>query len=320
MYDRNFSPIIQNNKYINNNKLIFNHFYNYNNNPQYFQPHFHPNISFKYMSNLVIQYPVQIFVKQTKKIKIVKHKLVTYFPQKVQIEIRPCFIYQENQNFQMPYPRYQFPMFQMYSNRYIDQPQFQNQLYTNQYMNNRNNYNEYMNQRKIIRNKVKRKRPVFKIPPCKKAVIKRGKSLSFIFKYYDENYILEDDNEEEKVIRDKITESEKKERKENICRTENNYFSDNEGKRFKKRLDFTPENNKINIHINNMKSERKGKEFEVGMKLMKEIDININVNNNKNIDQNFSENINPNNNKKNEININENINVNINVNNSNENN
>ena len=188
MYDRNFSPIIQNNKYINNNKLIFNNFYNYNNNPQYFHPHFHPNISYKYMSNLVIQYPVQIFVKQSKKIKIVKHKLVTYFPQKVQIEIRPCFVYQENQNFQMSYPRYKFPMFQMYSNRYIGQPQFQNQLYTNQYMNNRNNFNEYMNnQRKIIRNKIKRKRPVFKIPPCKKALISRGKSLSFIFKYYDEN-------------------------------------------------------------------------------------------------------------------------------------
>ena len=44
--------------------------------------------------------------------------------------------------------------------------------------------------------KPKKKRPVFKIPPSKKRAISQGKSLIFIHKYYDENFILEEDNED----------------------------------------------------------------------------------------------------------------------------
>ena len=42
----------------------------------------------------------------------------------------------------------------------------------------------------------KMRRPVYKIPPSKKRSISQGKSLAFIHKYYDENFILEEDNED----------------------------------------------------------------------------------------------------------------------------
>ena len=47
----------------------------------------------------------------------------------------------------------------------------------------------------IIRKK-EHNRPVYKIPSSKKRSISQGKSLVFIHKYYDENFILEEDNEE----------------------------------------------------------------------------------------------------------------------------
>ena len=43
--------------------------------------------------------------------------------------------------------------------------------------------------------KIERLRPVYQIPPSKKRSISQGKPLNFIHKYYDENYILEDDEE-----------------------------------------------------------------------------------------------------------------------------
>jgi hypothetical protein len=42
----------------------------------------------------------------------------------------------------------------------------------------------------------KKRRPVYKIPPSKKRAISQGRSLIFIHKYYDENFILEEDNED----------------------------------------------------------------------------------------------------------------------------
>jgi len=49
-----------------------------------------------------------------------------------------------------------------------------------------------------------KRRPVYKIPPSKKRSISQGRSLAFIHKYYDENFILEEDNE------DNVSDSEKK--------------------------------------------------------------------------------------------------------------
>ena len=44
--------------------------------------------------------------------------------------------------------------------------------------------------------KEKKRRPVYKIPSSKKRSISQGKSFAFIHKYYDENFILEEDNED----------------------------------------------------------------------------------------------------------------------------
>ena len=44
--------------------------------------------------------------------------------------------------------------------------------------------------------KPKKRRPVYKIPPSKKRAVSQGRSLIFIHKYYDENFILEEDNED----------------------------------------------------------------------------------------------------------------------------
>ena len=55
--------------------------------------------------------------------------------------------------------------------------------------------------------KVKKRRPVYKIPPSKKRAVSHGKSLNFIHKYYDENFILEEDNE------DNVSDDENKKKK-----------------------------------------------------------------------------------------------------------
>ena len=47
----------------------------------------------------------------------------------------------------------------------------------------------------VIPDKKKYKRPVYKIPPSRKRSISEGKSLAFIHKYYDENFILEEESE-----------------------------------------------------------------------------------------------------------------------------
>ena len=43
---------------------------------------------------------------------------------------------------------------------------------------------------------IERKRPVYAVPPSKKRSVSQGKPFILIHKYYDENYILEDDEEE----------------------------------------------------------------------------------------------------------------------------
>ena len=42
----------------------------------------------------------------------------------------------------------------------------------------------------------KNKRPLYKIPPSKKDYASQGNALTFIFKYYDENFIMEEENED----------------------------------------------------------------------------------------------------------------------------
>ena len=62
-----------------------------------------------------------------------------------------------------------------------------------------NNKGNHKNEKQTNKNNIKlkkRRRPVYKIPPSKKRSISEGKSLGFIHKYYDENFILEEENEE----------------------------------------------------------------------------------------------------------------------------
>ena len=49
----------------------------------------------------------------------------------------------------------------------------------------------------VIQHNIQRKRPVYTLPPSKKRSISQGKPFNLIHKYYDENFILEDDEEEE---------------------------------------------------------------------------------------------------------------------------
>ena len=50
--------------------------------------------------------------------------------------------------------------------------------------------------RPALQYKVERFRPVYAVPPSKKRSFSQGKPFNLINKYYDENYILEDDEEE----------------------------------------------------------------------------------------------------------------------------
>ena len=51
--------------------------------------------------------------------------------------------------------------------------------------------------KQAIQYQVERNRPVYAVPPSKKRSVSQGKPFTLINKYYDENYILEDDKEED---------------------------------------------------------------------------------------------------------------------------
>ena len=56
---------------------------------------------------------------------------------------------------------------------------------------------EIVEQKPVIQHKIERKRPVYTLPPAKKRLVSKEKLFDLITKYYDENFILEDDKEEE---------------------------------------------------------------------------------------------------------------------------
>ena len=149
----------------------------------------------------------------------------------------------------------------IFPNNFSHRNQFLNQLNSNNYYNNNNN--EFMNRARIVHNKIKRKRPV----SCKKASISQGKSLNFIHKYYDENFILEEDDEEEIINRDNLNTEGKRFHKS--TKKDYNYYSGNEENNVKK--------DKININIINMKinnEENKEKEYKIELKKGNNKDIN----------------------------------------------
>ena len=52
-------------------------------------------------------------------------------------------------------------------------------------------------QKPTLQYQVERNRPVYAVPPSKKRSVSQGKPFTLINKYYDNNYILEDDKEED---------------------------------------------------------------------------------------------------------------------------
>ena len=72
-------------------------------------------------------------------------------------------------------------------------------------INSRRDKKNKKNIPKPIKEPKKSRRPVYKIPPSKKRSISQGKSLQFIHKYYDENFILEEENENDDNISDEET-------------------------------------------------------------------------------------------------------------------
>ena len=231
-----------------NNKKNENNYYSRNenilkpmSNPSYFHPNFHPNIPFQYISILKIQYPIQMMVKRSPKIQLVKNKIIKYFPPKVQIEMRPCLIF--------------IPLFKKIrktKNKKI--PKDKNKVHK----------------------KVKHLRPVFKIPPFKKASLSQGKSLNFIHKYYDENFILEEDDDGEENNNNKDLPN--TERKMDEKNKSNNFENNNNNKKIiNSNIEYNeikkePINKKIIIDICNkdINNNEEKKKIEILNKVNKE--------------------------------------------------
>ena len=235
----NFNNIINPNyihkEYLNNSNLLQNI-----NNTNYIHQNFIHKSPPKIFSNLIIQCSIQILIKKSKKYKLIKHKLISYYPQRLQIEIRPCYFFQPFKlKKKIPVPKNKIPI---YPYKLMNKPPIPKRICPPNYISDNNNFGS---KKRIVHNKVKRRRPVFKIPPCKKASVSQGKSLTFIHKYYDENFILEEDDEE-----DKLNKSEKKKRIKLDKKVEKNYLSDNEENKKRKNINF-----KININIINMKND-----------------------------------------------------------------
>jgi hypothetical protein len=118
--------------------------------------------------------------------------------------------------------------------------------------------------------KPKKRRPVYKIPPSKKRAVSHGKSLNFIHKYYDENFILEEDNE------DNVSDDGNKKQKKNL----KSIFRDvTNMKRLTHQWQQINENNPVeheNIVINS--EDQKKKE-----------DLNENIDNSQNANTNLEE-------------------------------
>ena len=117
--------------------------------------------------------------------------------------------------------------------------------------NKKNNKNEEKKQNKNNNKtkKKKRSRPVYKIPPSKKRSISQGKSLAFIHKYYDENFILEEDSEDSA---DNSSEMEIKKLNKEIITTNvpKKVFKEVNVRKIQKINDIQINKNEINTNIN----------------------------------------------------------------------
>ena len=87
------------------------------------------------------------------------------------------------------------------SNKDKEKPEKQSSINLNQEKIPDLNGNDYKTEiiheiKPVIQHNIERKRPVFTLPPDKKRSTSQGKPFHLINKYYDENFILEDDEEE----------------------------------------------------------------------------------------------------------------------------
>ena len=102
----------------------------------------------------------------------------------------------------------------------------------------------------VIQHNIQRKRPVFTVPPSKKRSISQGKPFNIIHKYYDENFILEDDEEEgfKKYIRyNEDSRSDSKDNSRVSLNSKNSLFNSN--KKSLKKFDDIDEDKKIDLDI-----------------------------------------------------------------------
>ena len=139
--------------------------------------------------------------------------------------------------------------------------------YSSDYLFNRNRFNI---NKFITQNRMNSKRPIFILPQFKKRSYSQGRPFNLINKYYDENFILEEENEEEtnidEVKEKKIRNSVKEEKSKNY---ENILI--NEGKDSKDEL-----NNFKNIKEKNINqlSEGNQKKFNNNFINCKEFELN----------------------------------------------
>ena len=113
--------------------------------------------------------------------------------------------------------------------------------------------------------KPKKRRPVYKIPPSKKRAVSQGRSLAFIHKYYDENFILEEDNE------DNASDSENKKNQNNKLK---NIFKEVTNIRRLIPKQEIKENNEIN---NNLEQNENNEEQDILDNFNKDNDNNVNL-------------------------------------------
>ena len=182
---------------------------------------------------------------------------------------------------------YQNQTYNQRNNRFIEQ--------TDNYINNpdinnlfkKSNSGQIMQQEiKVVEPQKKKKRPVFKIPPSKKRAISQGRSLAFIHKYYDENFILEEDEEnsdnEKKKFKNVVKEvinirrliPKHNDKKEENINDINNSKDNNE-------MNKNDNNNEINENININAEKNKKEEI---MDKEDKGEENIKIDNNENED------------------------------------
>ena len=165
----------------------------------------------------------------------------------------------------------------------------------------------------VIQHNIQRKRPVFTLPASKKRSVSQGKPFNLIQKYYDENFILEDDAEEKfkqyiKIDGDSINDSidnsfNSSNSSITVSNKKSNHIKSNEKSSNDSNIDIEQNNNKI--RDNNYS------------KYNSDIKNCNNINNNNYSDKNINNKINEDSHISNENKENENYNITSNIINNN---